>query len=460
MNKEYINKMNIVENYKLNREIEIYNKKKNENKNESFLEDRDLFLKYSNMNDQIDITNNNSDINEFMIGMPIYNTQIHNNKKGLLMNPYITESDDNNFKSYNITLDSNMYEEIEENKNRIESKSNIIIDNMAYNISFNKEAEEKHVCKIERDIAEYEYDMSLKKELGSNNFVVDLSSPYCLGYIWKMMILLSKNPSLEKFMNLLNIRNRDVIINDMKEHNDIMDSCIEIKLMIPNLGQVINSNFINKIEDIYKIKIGYYKNMNDNTVKMSIKYNIELRIPENYNSKIVYDYMINYRKNKFKFIEMEGVLITIKEDDQNTLIEIPLNGDMILGFVYNKSGENIAELPYNLIIEDKKINYKVNKLTIPKINRNRKFLYSKQYENEFKNVHLGEITYSKLYNIDVICDFNLDIKIENTIKEVNKNINTIDNIKINHKCYYYIKQKDIMKILMNGVINYFNFYKN
>jgi hypothetical protein len=250
--------MEMIKDYKLNREMNVYDRR---DKKSEFLEDRDLFNKFSNVYEQLDISNfpSVSNDNEYNLGMPIYNTQIFNNKKSLLSTPFMTESDNTKFKSINYTLDNNdMYEEIDfGNISNIKTNNpdivNTKIDNfndIAYN---NNNSKNILICKVEKEIAEFEYIINMNKKL---DFLVDVSSPYALGYVWKVLILLCKNPSLDKLLKLLNVKNKDYLINDMKNNSSLFEKNGNIEIIIPTeSSQVINSNFIIKIEDAYKIKI-------------------------------------------------------------------------------------------------------------------------------------------------------------------------------------------------------------
>jgi hypothetical protein len=453
---EKMYKMEMIKDYKLNREMNVYDRK---DKKSEFLEDRDLFNKFSNVYEQLDISNfpSVSNDNEFNLGMPIYNTQIFNNKKSLLSTPFMTESDNTKFKSINYTLDNNnMYEEIDfNNTTNIENTSNISIDNftdMAYNNN-NNSSKTNSLCKIEKEITEFEYIININKKL---DFLVDVSSPYALGYVWKVLILLCKNPSLDKLLKLLNVRNKDYLINDLKNYSELFEKNGNIQIIIPDeSSQVINSNFIIKIEDAYKIKIINSNKINENKVRINLNYNFDIEFPEEYGTYIIHDYMLNYNKNKFKFLQSSNIPITYISKNNIVLIEIPICYGNVLGFIYDINNENLLEFPYDLIMENKSIDYVAAKLIIPKINKKNKILYSKKYENELQNIHLGELRYSKLYNVEIVTDINLDIKI--TTEKVyleNKERQVIDLININHKCYFYIKNLETSKLLINGMIHY------
>jgi hypothetical protein len=139
-------------------------------------------------------------------------------------------------------------------------------------------------------------------------------------------------------------------------------------------------------------------------------------------------------------------------------MEIPVGDNMILGFIYNLSRRNITnpEILYNKINQKREINKIVKDLYIPKINRNKKINYGKKFTNELKQVHLGEIIYGNMYDIDIISDMELEITIDNnTSNKKYEIISNIDEIKINHRCYFYVKNSSIQnRILFNGMIEY------
>lgn len=463
MNRNNINLKNsgtsFIENYKLNREIDFSYKNKN---NDDYLNDRDLFNKFSNNNNEIDISKFPGDENNY--GMPIFNGQILNNKKNLLSNPYIVENNKkDNFISSDLSMDSNdMYEELE-NKYSINKYNNITnlndlnnfndFNDMAYN---NKNQSDNFICKLEKDItiSEYESDKNIKKE-----FLVNIHSPFALGYLWKTIILLSKNPTTDKILKLLNIKNKESIINDMKNYSYLLNDICKIDIIIPESNEVINSNFINKIEDVYNINITMLDNQRSyNTIIMNLKMSIELEIPYYYNPQVIFDYMVDYNKNKLKFIELMNVPVILDIDRENdiVLLEIPFNNDMMLGFIYTLNREVVKEIPYEKMIQNKKCNYMITKLIIPKINRNKKNLYSKKYDEICNSIHFGELIYGKLYNLDVNTNTEIEIKIINEITKNDFKIEkNIDSININHKCYYYIRNNNIKnKILISGIINY------
>ena len=139
-------------------------------------------------------------------------------------------------------------------------------------------------------------------------------------------------------------------------------------------------------------------------------------------------------------------------------MEIPVGDNMILGFAYTLSRKNLSnpELLYDKIIGSREINRVVKDLYIPKINRNKKINYSKKFSNELKQIHLGEIKYGNMYDIDIISDMELEITVDKNVSNEKYNIvSNIDEIKINHRCFFYIKNINIMnKILFCGMIEY------
>jgi len=96
------------------------------------------------------------------------------------------------------------------------------------------------------------------------------------------------------------------------------------------------------------------------------------------------------------------------------------------------------------MLENKIPDVVVNKLIIPKINRNKKSAYGKKFNKELENIHFGELAYGTMYKLDINVIMGLELNISNTISkdkyEIKRNIEIIE---INHRCYYYIKNKNI-----------------
>lgn len=436
---------NATENYYLNRGMDLIS---DGNLNIQVLNDRDLFNRFSNGDEQIDTTSIKP--NEFNYGMPMYNGQILNNKKELLSTPYVSEKNDNcNFKSTESSFDKNeMFAELEQDINQ-----NVSNDNLAYNTK-NVSDTNNYVCQIEKDIAEYEFDYNKNK---TSDFIFDINTSFGIGYIWKSLILLSKNPSTDKLLKFMNVKNKDYIINDMKHHSDVFNDIGEIKYEIPQHNKILNSNYINQIKQIYKINIEEIQSSQKNVI-INFIYNFELKIPFDYQPQIVSNFLDGYQKSRINFITMTDVpsAIIINEKNNIILIEIAFAENMILGFIYNTHKKNISELPYDLLITDKKIDHVIKKLTIPKINRTKKSNYGKKFINELKDIHLGEIIYGVLYDIDIDINIKLEITIDNEVSNKKYDIiNTVPEVIINHQCYYYIKNNNIKnKLLCNGLINY------
>ena len=83
--------------------------------------------------------------------------------------------------------------------------------------------------------------------------------------MWKSLILLSKNPSTEKLLELLGIKKKEIIINDMKDVSYLIKNYGTIRYILPkNHGGTVNTNFINKLDEIFNIKVFEYNDKNDN----------------------------------------------------------------------------------------------------------------------------------------------------------------------------------------------------
>ena len=448
------------------REMDLYN---NKNKpNIQILNDRDMFNKFSNTNDTIDTSSFNLTDS---YGMPVQGGSTTNNKKSLLSTPYMMESNDkNNWVSASTTWDQNdMYAELEvDNKNIFSKNSNKFApqqnqqqqDNMlemAYNNNLSGSQEDNGLCKIEADCLGFEYEITKQKQ---KDIVVDVSSPFALAYVWKTLILLSKNPSTDKFVKLLGIKNKDSIVSDMKRHAEVFEDSGKLTISIPanSGGQTPNTNYINKIEDTYKISIVPDQDTNENVATFELDWNFLLEIPFYYQPKVITEYLIGYSKSKTKFLELTDVPVFLMIDRTKDIVclEIPFASNMTLGFVYSPNRELVEKIPYDLITQDKKPEVLVKKLIIPKLNRNKKSVYSKNFKDVLSQVHMGEIIYGTLYQVNIVMSMGLSIGVS---KEVPKNkyqiAKSFDNVTINHKCFYYIKNSNIPnKILSTGMIHY------
>jgi hypothetical protein len=446
------------------REIDIYNEKSNSNA--PLLNDRDIFNKFSNTNETIDTSSFNlSD----SYGMPVQGGSTVNNKKNLLSTPYIMETNNKtNWVSSSTNWNPNdMYAELKTNNsikissdnlnsNNLNSNEDNILE-MSYNNNISGTNDDNGLCKIEYDCLGFEYELTKQKQ---KDIVIDVSSPFALGYIWKTLILLSKNPSTDKFIKMLGIKNKDSIVSDMKRHAEIFEDSGRIELMIPvnSAGQTANTNYISKIEDIYKIHVVPDNNTSENIATLNLDWNFLLEIPFYYQPKIITDYLIGYSKAKTKFLELIDIPVFLIIDKSKNIVclEIPCASNMVLGFIYSPTRELVDSIPYDLITQPKKPEILIKKLIIPKLNRNKKSIYSKNFKEVLNQVHLGEIIYGSLYEVNITMSMGLSIGVS---KEVTKNkyeiTETFDNITINHKCFYYVKNNFIQnKILATGMISY------
>jgi len=442
-----------IENFKLNREINLFS-----NSNKNILEDRDMFNQFSNISENIDITSFN--LND-SYGMPIHNGQIMNNKKSLLSNPYIIENNEkNNFVASSSTFDTNdMYAELEiDNKNNMSNNkiNNDDMLNMAYNNINLLDENHNSKCIVEENILEFEYKYIKEKK---DKIRVDVSSPYALAYLWKIIILLSKNPTSDKILQTFRLKNKEEIITEVKKNSNVFDEYGNLRISIPeNFNKTINISFIKKIEEIYKVKIEQNTNLDENIIEINLDYNFELEIPKKYNPEIIINYLSDYRENRIKFLKLNNIPVSLIVDKQNDIvnIEIPFNGNTVLGFIYNTNQRLLESIPYDLILLDKEPDHLIKELIIPKINKNKKSKYSKKFEELFNKVHLGEIIYGNLYNLDINTNLGISINIvDENLENKYKLESSYENIVINHRCFYYIKNKKIVnKILSCGIIDY------
>jgi hypothetical protein len=448
------------------RELEI-NPSRKVPTNAPILNDRDMFNKFSNTNETIDTSSFNP---TDAWGMPIQGGSTTNNKKSLLSTPYIMEANDKNGWTPTTTTwnQNDMYAELEfdKNNNQMKFSSNQNSSHqsnqddmleLAYNNKLAGTNEDNGLCKIEADCMGFEYELSKQKQ---KEIVVDVSSPFALGYIWKSIILLSKNPSTDKLVKMLGIKNKDTIVSDMKRHAEVFEDSGSIELFVPvnSSGQTPNTNYIQKIEDIYKISVLPDNETYENIATLNMKWNFLLEIPFYYQPKIITDYLVGYNKIKTKFLGLVDVPIFLMVDKTKNIvcIEIPCSSNMVLGFVYSPTRELVDNVPYELITQPKKPSVLAKKLIIPKLNRNKKTIYSKNFKDVLNQVHLGEVVYGSLYKLNINLEMGLSIGVS---KEIPKNKYEIsksyDEIIINHKCFYYVKNNFIQnKILATGIICY------
>jgi hypothetical protein len=449
---------NKYDNYSLGRECDLIDIKNTKNKNErlfnkdkiEMLNDRDLFGKVSNAMDDIDMSTNNFADN---FGMPSFSGQIFKNKKSLIRTPFIQEY--NNKEDF-VSSNSDVNEKFAKVGNTSMGGGLDQLTSMGYNKDGNEDNDDK--CKIEKDILGFEYDMNMNKK---NKFIFDINSPFALAYLWKSLIILTKNPTTDKIMESLGITRKETVANDLKKFGDIFEDLGMLRLDIPVIGNQMDINIKNKIFELYKIDININENVRNyddvDIADIYLKYNFTLEIPFIYQPKIVFGYFSGHNE-KTKFIEMSNVICSmlIHEKHDFVNIEIPMGSDLILGFLYNTDKMLLDQIDYDFILLDKKPRTLIKSLLIPKINRNKKSEYSKNFRDILSNVHFGDISYGKMYTTNIKIDMTLEVETVRENPDKNYKIeNAIEKININHPCYFYIKHNNIKnRIFMNGFINY------
>ena len=427
------------ENFGLNREV-LFNKDKNNN----YLNDRDMFFKISNNTEDIDTTDNKfCDYS----GMPIKNMQILNNKKNLINNPHIYEKKNegskiscmNEFNTANqdFSIINENYEELEAEIMNLNDSTDL----------------------MEKDIIIQEYTNNL-----NNKKIFNVFSPFSLAYLWKSIILLSKNPTTDKLLTMLGFKKKEVLLNDMKNHSELIKNMILVKCELPVTDNIINTTFINKIEEIYNIKVNQNENQNENQhdnqnenqndkFKFELNFNYTLQIPELYNPEIISGTLKN-NINKIKFIKLVNVPVSIQIVNDNVLIEADFIENKI-GFLFKKDENNIDSVDYDILLKDKDYNTISNIFVFPKLNKKIRNNYGKRFTLD--KLHLGEVLYGKMYDMNIISNLNLEIAVNNLVKKDKNthNIRHIDEIILNHKLFFYIKDKNINnRIMCSGLINY------
>ena len=412
-------------NNRFSRDVDIYN---DNNFSNEILEDRNIFSKSSNPNDDIDFSAMKPQ--DFESGMRIGSHSIMKNKKNLVNQPYIYESNDKNFQP----MGSGNYSTIDEK----------IIDNTS-SIKSNT------ICSIEKMIATYEY-MILKEKTGFN---ISIYSPFLLSYIWKTIILLSKNPSTEKIIDFLNAKTKNEVVNNMKYSAEIIENFAKITIAINTSNNFINTNITNKIENSYNIKF-IQSESEANNIIINSNVNFDMKIPYYYNPQIINSYFVGFENQMVKFLKLSNVPCSLGRNGDIVNIEIPISENMFLCFIYTTKMQNIDELSYEFLLKDKVITHNIKTLIIPKINMTKKINYGKKFKNTLDMIHLGEISYGKMYNISIINDYILNVIIDRDAQTQKYNAFTqINEITINHKCCYYIKNKMLPnKLLLCGKIDY------
>ncbi|AYV80224.1 MAG: hypothetical protein Gaeavirus18_1, partial [Gaeavirus sp.] len=408
------------ENFNLNRGIDVIPSDKDNNSN--LLNDRDLFYKFSNGNEQLDLTHVKHD--ESAHGMPLFNPQILNNKKNLINNPYIQEQNDlKNFKASNHNSNNSLYANFDSDDesfdaNEVHNEPKSLLKSPPPSLTSSTGFNDKPIeptDEIEKGIVLYEFSNNMQK---NKQFLIEIFSPFSLSFLWKSMILLSKNPTTDKLLKLLQIKKKDDIVSSMKNHTELFNDISKLEFMMPQGTGIINTNFTQKLTEIYGINVhsGIEQTTQDR-VLIHLATKFELKIPFYYKPQIITDYLLGYKVNQIKFIKMSMVPCSLDIDRSNNIVvlEIPIGDNMTLGFVYNTTGLNIdkPELLYNKLIQQRITNVLVKELTIPKLNKTKKSNYSKKFTTELKQMHFGEIIYGNLYNTHIITNNTIDVTIDN-----------------------------------------------
>jgi hypothetical protein len=111
--------------------------------------------------------------------------------------------------------------------------------------------------------------------------------------------------------------------------------------------------------------------------------------------------------NKIKFIKLINVPISLQVIQNNVIIELDLI-ESIIGFTFKKNEMNVEEIDYELLIKEKEYNIMANTFIFPKINKQTKSDYGKQFN--LGKIHLGEILYGKMFDLDINTNLILEIK--------------------------------------------------
>ena len=389
-----------------------------EQKDNVFTNERDLFNQNSNGNyENLDFSH--FKVNDYELGMPLHNPTILRNKKSLLSKPLMQQ-------------ESNIIPV--ENNNFTDEYYSIKTDN-----------EEKN---IEKGIVEYEYTYNINNKKSFFN----INTPFSLSYVWKTLVLLSKYPTNQKLLDMLNIKNKNLILQSMKDNCDLFNQYSKINISIP-LEYTINQDYINKLNNIFNINIfnrdhNLLINSNEEIIMINLETNYSLSLPSYYNPKIIVNNLIN-QQIKTKFIKLENVYSYVNFDNNEINIEIPLLNNTIIGFIYNNYKQNINEINYDKLLNDKPINTKINNFIFPKFTTNKFTDYGYKFNELLSDFHLGEIIYGKLFKlvINQCLDLNIIINSNNSINNI-QNINNINLININHSNFFYIKENK--KIIISG----------
>ena len=453
---------NLMENYQLNRNKDVYIK----NDNPVLLDDREMFNKFSNNNDtEIDFNANNDKTN-------FRSVHIYNNKKNLINNPYIvknsTDMADSTDMAYN---DTTTYGS---NYDTTTYGSN-------YDTTFINDCDPKGRSKANNNSfdKEYQRDFIDKSKINTSNmiekdiiddFIYNLSSyvssisPYLLSYLIYSIILLSKNPTTDKLLQTYKIKSKDIAINEMKDISEDASKYCDITYMVPS---GCNNAFINKIKDIFNITVTTYDTDSAEGTKGAMvtvyaNFNYKLGIPIYHNPEIIYDYFDNDKKNKVKFIKLRNCIISHDYNKDDTkgggsgmvCIEILLEQTK-LGFIFNSNKKSLNNpLPYHTMIKEKDFSITSKKVIIPQISNNIKDC---NYNiNNLENIHLGELLNGSLITPQLYLNTSLEIDILPTTTTPTQTptiTKKVEAIIINCDSYYYIKNEN-NKLIYIGLVHH------
>lgn len=417
---------------KFNRDIELLNFNK---KQINQLDDRGMFNKFSNPHE--DIYNDTSNVDILS-----RNKYVSNNRKNTLSKPYIND----------ITQEKNKFTSIL--TNNINSSFEQIGDDIEYNdnnnlLSYNNtNIKHNNICEIESNINNVELHKIKSKYVVSKNLICENYSTFALSYLWKILLLISKNPTSEKILSMFNKKNKNMMLmnleNDTKTFINFGSIIINLNLQ-PNS---INSKLLQEYVDKYNLTINEGYEFSD----VLLNYGITLSIPKNYAPKIVNNYLLNFNKFKIKFIELSNVEISLDIIDNIVYLEIPLDYDIKLGFTYQTNRILQDTIDLELMSKTRILNKLINKLTIPKINITRNQQYEKNFEKILNNFHIGELLYGNKQNLQINTEMYINFETSKNIKKSTYIKDTYSEINLNHPSYYYIKLNN--QILMNGVLQY------
>lgn len=347
-------------------------------------------------------------------------TQIYENERDLFN------------QSSTIPVENNIQSNVIHNVN---SNNNNTFENEYY--EFNNYQNDKN---IEKGIVEYEFFYNLQKKSFFN-----INTPFSLSFVWKIILLLSKYPSNQKLLKMLNIQNTNSILQKLKNNNDLFNNYSHLNIVISN-NSFINKDVFNKLNNILNISISNNNNMNKN-IFFNIYTNYNLIFPKNYKSKIISKSFEN-KNIKNKFIQLENIYVSIIFINNVFHIEIPLLNETI-GFIYTNMNKNTETINYDDLINTKTTNYFIKKIIFPKFTTNKEKNYGIKFNKLLNDFHLGELIYGSLFDLSIYQFLNLKLSSTDEIKKNNiQNVKILDFININHSHFFYIKKNN--QIIISG----------